>query len=495
MFERYRLTRFFITVATALSIAGCMSVDLETRLRGVERLPRPSVTYVTDSIACIGDMIADYYVSMQGGGLDPIRIAIPSVRDATDISTVQYPNSPIPADMTDMAIGIASRIGGPIRVIHIPNSDEFLDAARAASAPTDGAAMTYFNGFNTSHYRADTLLVYGALTEYDRLLQNLQRRLDGSFDFGGGETESNIEAAILNLRNQAQMTMDFRLVQPGVGDVINFVSSTNTVEIFQDGRDRSFGLSVGDQAIGYATSYSEAEARHHALRLLIELGLTETLGKYLLVPYWKCLPGAERGTFTPFKDITAKSEKLVVSPVDDLLLIPDELAGTEEGEDPGESENGAGEEKSETGDEEEADPYQPKDFRDEALIHTIIQNYQYAQFLKNGTRMMMPRQWEDQDYKAKDYSALVEGRRRKLYEILSLYRRNLPRYGAMSPDLALMELKKEFVANGVLDPADELHGVEMYTALWLNAPVRMNARWYSGPSTPLVSSGSPQAAR
>ena len=100
------------------------------------------------------------------------------------------------------------------------------------------------------------------------------------------------------------MTMDFRVVYASVGDVVNNSSSTNTVQVYQRGNDLSFGLSVDGNSIGYSTERSVVDARHKAIRLLIEWGVIEALGRYSYVPYWKCLPNSDNPQQIGFKDIS-----------------------------------------------------------------------------------------------------------------------------------------------------------------------------------------------
>lgn len=455
----------------AILLSGCLGVDADYRQRGVERLPTPTTTYVTDSISCIGDMMADYRWATEGGGSSPMRISIVSVRDSTATASLEFPNNEIPFSMTDMAIGIGSRLGGPVRLVHVPTSEEFLDAARAApSLPQLEDASSYFDSFMPSHYRSDTLLLYGALTEYDRLLQSNQKAADGSFEFGGGSTESLAELSILNLRNQARMTMDFRMVHPVVGDVVNHASSTNTITLYQNARDRSFAVDVDGNTIGFAQQFSEVDARHHAIRLLIELGMAETLGRYLLLPYWKCLPGASRTEFVEFKDVVSEGENMVISPVGN---VSESSTGAQE-----EAVEEASGEAGEEGDQGEESAGEPYDYRDRSIILSVMMDYSYAEYLQHGTRQVMPRPWEDYEFESEEYSSTIAGQRRKMQQVLLLYKKNIDAYENLGPDELMKRLNALFVENGVLSENDGMRSTNMYLALWLNAPIQKNARWH-----------------
>jgi len=97
------------------------------------------------------------------------------------------------------------------------------------------------------------------------------------------------------------------LIFQAVSDVINNSSSTNTVQVYQYGNDLSFGLSVDGNSIGYSSERSVVDARHKAIRLLVEWGVVEALGRYAYVPYWKCLPNSRNRSQIGFKDLLSSS--------------------------------------------------------------------------------------------------------------------------------------------------------------------------------------------
>lgn len=435
-----------------LFLGACVSTHSYKEFSKQIELPKQTKTRATDYLGCFGDMLTSY---RQGGkDLDLLRLAVVSVKDSTNVSTVssQLP-SEIPNDFTDMTLSIISRIGGPIRVIHIPGPQELFDAARYGSIP--GKKPPFFETFKASHYRADTLQIYGALTEYDRLVKNTQKDGDLSIEAGGGSGITNLEISSSGVTNVARMTMDFRVVYAAVGDVVNNSSSSNTVTVYQRGLDRSFGLSVDGNSIGYGTSRSVVDARHKAIRMLIEWGLIETIGRYALVPYWKCLPNSENKPMTGFKDIVSNNSLYSFHNIN--------LAGKKN----------KSNKKSDL-----------VDMRDKLLINAVISDFNNAEYLKQQTRRLLRRPEQDTtliqrksvNEKIVESKSIIEGKSTLRRNLLQLYKRD-KRYAKLSDIVLLKRLHNEFVKAKILSSKDPIMGEYMYTAMWLNAPVIRNARW------------------
>ena len=454
-----------ITVVLLTSlISACSTSQRQNEFSKQIEYPIETKTRATEFLGCFGDLLTTYRQS--GKGVDPLRLAVVAVKDATDVSTVTYTNSEIPSDYKDMTLSLISRIGGPVRVIHVPSANELFDAARYGSIP--GKKLPFLANFNASHYRGDTLQIFGALTEYDRLVSSNQRELDGSIEVGKGDGITNIEATASGIVNVARMTMDFRVVHAAVGDVVNNTSSSNTVTVYQRGRDLSFGLSIDGNTIGYSTSKSVVDARHKAIRLLIEWGLIETLGRYALVPYWKCLPNSENKKYIGFKDLVSNNGLYDFQNFNRIKKRTLSRRKT----------------KSEL-----------KDMRDKLLLEAVLSDYENAEYLKNKTRRLLKRPEKDTSLvqrkkvevkdprdkkktitKIVNTSSEIEGKSTLRHNVLTLYRAD-PKYTKLSDGQLLKRLHNEFVKARIISPKDTLTGAHMYLALWLNAPVKQGARW------------------
>lgn len=439
--------KIIIIVCITMGITACSTST--NRFSHALGFPTKNKTQMTDYLGCFGDMLTSYRKS--GNELDLLRLAVVSVKDSTNVSTTQsnFP-SEIPSDFTDMALNITSKIGGPIRIVHIPSSQELFDAARYGAIP--GKKPPFLNTFNATHYRGDTLQLYGALTEYDRISGNQTRDGDLSVEAGSGSGITNLEISATEVVNVARMTMDFRVAYAAAGDVVNHSSSSNTVTVYQRGSDRSFGLSVDGNSIGYSNSTSIVDARHKAIRLLIEWGLIETLGRYSLVPYWKCLPNSNNTPLIAFKDIVGSNG---------FYNFQTKRAGAIKR--PGN---------------------QYTDMRDKTLINSVISDFQNAEYLHNATRKLVRRNEKNSTLiqrvnlggKAVDRESQIEGKSTLRKKLLAPYKRQ-QQYSKMSDAVLLKTLRNKFIKAKILDTKDNLMSVNTYVALWLNVPIVKGGRW------------------
>lgn len=433
---------------TTLLLGGCSVAQRQNEFSRNIQYPLETQTRATGFLGCFGDMLSTY--RRDGNDVNPLRVAVVNVKDATNVSSFTYPDSEIPNNFTDMTLGLVSHIGGPIRISHIPTSDELLDAARYKSVTNESP----LSDFKASHYRYDTIQLYGALTEYDRIVDSKNSSINGAFEFGSGTGETNLEATATRVKNVARMTMDFRVVYASVGDVVNNSSSTNTVQVHQIGNDLSFGLSVDGNSIGYSNERSVVDARHKAIRLLIEWGVIEALGRYAYVPYWKCLPNSDNPQQIGFKDIVSDNSFYNFQTFN-----------------------------------KNKQPLSRKnpdfvDMRDKLLINSVLSDYHNAEYNKDGTRRLLKRPENDTtliqrktvDKKVVENKSIIDGKSTLRRDVLAHYRSD-SKYAKLSDSALLKRLHSEFVAAKVLSPNDNMMGADTYLALWLNVPVKKGARW------------------
>ncbi len=461
--------KFYIVCITIL-VSACSTSTRQNEFSRHIEYPLDTQTRATNYLACFGDMLTTYRTS--GNSVSPLKLAVVDVKDATNVSSSTYPDSEIPNNFTDMTLGLVSRIGGPIRVSHIPNSNEILDAARYKSI-NDQAP--YLGHFKPSHYNWATIQLYGALTEYDRVIRNTNKGAEGAFEFGSGSGETNLEASVSSIKNVARMTMDFRIVSAHVGDVVNNSGSTNTVQVYQLGNDLSFGLSVDGQSIGFSKENSVVDARHKAIRLLIEWGIMEALGRYAYVPYWKCLPNSDNKQQIGFKDIVADSSLYNFATLNRNKNY------------------------------KRARPNSNLvDMRDKMLMNAVLSDFHNAEYVDNGTRKLLKRPEKnttlvqrnkvDQAVPTKtevngktvtvnkkvskivESKSVIDGKATLRKDLLQLYRQDR-RYAKLSDSALLKRLHSEFVKAKVISPRDEMFSANTYLALWLNVPVKKGARW------------------
>lgn len=251
----------------------------------------------TESLHCFGRML-NAYVDQ------PLPVEVGVVKDATGASKEEE----VPIDLRDMTVSTVSKIGGPLSIVYRPTIEEaqLFNIGGAALIPTRAF------GFDT------IFTLYGAVTEFDRAVYGTKKSQNVSAQFGGGNGLTNLDFGRNQERTSTRMVMDFYANQTTMFSIANHTASTNAMLLNLDNIDHNYDISIEGNSIGWSESLSRIEARHASVRLLVELGVIETLGKAVPVPYWKCLPG---GIEDPETTQTARREFLEVQDVSDMHSI------------------------------------------------------------------------------------------------------------------------------------------------------------------------------
>ena len=105
-------SNLLLLIAFIFLIHACSSVQQSVITKDPSYFPTKRKTILTDELACFGNMLSDYSFAESGG--NPLPISIVSVTDKTNISIDA--SHEIPKDMTDLALGVASNIGGPLHI-------------------------------------------------------------------------------------------------------------------------------------------------------------------------------------------------------------------------------------------------------------------------------------------------------------------------------------------------------------------------------------------
>ena len=103
----------------------------------------------------------------------------------------------------------------------------------------------------------------------------------GGVGYGSGQSASRVALDLNMMTYRSQV-------------YITGVNSSNSMFI----RKTDFGWNVFasymDFGVSFDSDVTENQGLQAALRPALELGLIELLGKYFIVPYWKCIPGAKK---------------------------------------------------------------------------------------------------------------------------------------------------------------------------------------------------------
>ena len=102
-----------IMVSTTALLSACSVSERQNQFSRHIEYPLETQTRATNFLGCFGDMLTTYRTN--GNTVNPLKIAVVDVKDATNVSSSTYPDSEIPNNFTDMTLGLVSRIGGPVQ--------------------------------------------------------------------------------------------------------------------------------------------------------------------------------------------------------------------------------------------------------------------------------------------------------------------------------------------------------------------------------------------
>ncbi|MEM5344275.1 hypothetical protein [Paraburkholderia azotifigens] len=291
----FRLISYICISLSGMLLAAC--ANHEAVVVEPYSIPTQRIDAFTESLQCFGRMLSAYVDQ-------PLPVEVGVVKDDTGASK----DEEVPSDLRDMTVSTVSKIGGPLSIVYRPTIEE------TQLFNIGGAALIPSRAFGY-----DTIFtLYGAVTEFDRAVYGRKKSQNVSVEFGGGNGLTNLDFGRNEERTSTRMVVDFYANQTSMFSIANHTASTNAMLLNLDNVDHNYDISIEGNSIGWSESLSRIEARHASVRLLVELGVIETLGKAVPVPYWKCLPG---GIEDPETTQTARREFLEIQEAQNMHNI------------------------------------------------------------------------------------------------------------------------------------------------------------------------------
>lgn len=284
-----------------LLLCACVSKTIDYNLP--KEAPTVKKTDYSDALRKLGRMTRVF---------NSPKIKIQTVGVVDDTGAAQATGGEIPYDITEMIKSAVNSIGGS--VVFIPYDPHYL-------------SNMYKLKYTTLQNKVKPdILISGGITEFDRSLVATGDSYDFGGEFGMG---SNAPSGDLNFQDRnsiSSVTLDLNLVDIESMAMVPRMQAVNSVRVYKGARDTEIGFSILGVTFGVKGSVKKIQGRHAAVRTLVELSILEVVGKYLGLPYWKCL---DAGSAKPdpvvletIKDryyFASKQEK--ISMVQNLLRI------------------------------------------------------------------------------------------------------------------------------------------------------------------------------
>ncbi|MDD4953001.1 MAG: DUF4384 domain-containing protein, partial [Desulfovibrionaceae bacterium] len=258
------MKKYIVLLAIPLFLVSCKKmVDVELPVEA----PKAKSTSYTDALTKFGRLTKLFRVGK-------VNVQTTGVMD--DTGTAQATGGEIPFDITEMIKSSVNRIGGSI--VFIPYDPVYLKNQASLQFTTlEGKAKP-------------DVLVQGGITEFDRALESGSQGFDAGGSFGGGSNAPSAEFGTQDRDSTSSITLDLNMVDFETMAMVPRMQAVNSIKVFKAASDMEIGFSLFGATFGFKGSVKKIQGRHAAVRVLVEMSILEILGKYLNLPYWKCLP-------------------------------------------------------------------------------------------------------------------------------------------------------------------------------------------------------------
>ncbi len=233
-------------------------------------LPEVKTTIFSEAIRGLGRMNVIY-------GRGELRVMAKPIVDQTGTSLPTQ--GEIPQDISEMVKSSLNGIGG--NILYVPYDPEFmLNTAQTGYSEWGGKLLP-------------NIVLVGGLTEFGRGLVTKEKNLNLSGTAEELGVPMGLDFEDSSKSSLASITLDFNLIDFTTFTGIPFMQAVNNIKVHKTLKEDALGFTVYGQTLGLRGQIKKVEGRHAAIRLVVQLGIIQVLGKYQKLPYWRLLPSAE----------------------------------------------------------------------------------------------------------------------------------------------------------------------------------------------------------
>jgi len=249
---------------TLISLTACSSVPVK---KTQTTTPEIKVTTFTQAIEKLGLMYEIY-------AKPELRIMPTQILDKTGTSAPS--KGEIPYDVTDMMKTSLNNIGGGI--LFVPYNPVYMQQLAITGYTEWGEKLI------------PGVVIDGGITEFDRSLSTIGDGIEGGVASSLGSSPFGLDFGNDNKSSVSRATVDFNLIDFKRNVGIPHKSATNSIELYKSVGEKSIGATIYGVTLGSNSTVKHIQARHEAIRLLIQLSVIQIVGKYKQLPYWRLLP-------------------------------------------------------------------------------------------------------------------------------------------------------------------------------------------------------------
>jgi hypothetical protein len=269
----------FAILLVAVALTGCTAANPKLdQLQLPQEPPMARTTSFTTALSEMGTLSEIYATQL-------LKIQCEEIDDVT--GTSYHTGGEIPKSITIMVKSALNSIGG--RVVYIPFWPDYVNGIQVS-------------GYPVSHRKLiPDVILTGGITEFDRGLASLDRSRNFDvesqpLDHLGKDVPGDTIGLDYENGNKwamAKIAVDFNLVSYEGLYGIPKMQASNGINVYKGIREEEFGFTLLGPTIGLRGSVKKVQGRHDALRLLVQFSVIQLVGRYLDLPYWQLLDGAQ----------------------------------------------------------------------------------------------------------------------------------------------------------------------------------------------------------
>jgi hypothetical protein len=250
------------------AMTGCASLPTPAPVEFATPKPVARTTPYTKPLTCLGELYSTY-----SSNQSPLLIGVMPASDVTGAS--QFTSAEVPREFTLMVEAAVNSVSPRIRLINVDH--EFQVRENAV-----GGKFTRVT---------PRLLLKPGISEFDRgiNISSSKKDLSGFFGKGKGATDFSLDRG--NEAATARIGVDMMAYEYGTMSSIPNVHASVGAEVGRQGATGGWSVSIYGWGVGNTASQKGIQARHEAVRILTEYAVLQTLGRYLKLPYWRCVEG------------------------------------------------------------------------------------------------------------------------------------------------------------------------------------------------------------
>ena len=224
------------------------------------------------------DVLSDY-ATMLKAYVVPVTLDHPVVFEIDYIANQSGVDKDVPADLSSWVRSVLERIGDPF---------ETYRTWPSIAGSAHGNVLLGPHGPDRPKPPVPSFRVVGVLSGFkETLVNNKNHKLD--IAFGGGDTSTNIQAALDRTRTVTTLSVSLTLERPDTvavrGTTVDY-----EIDIAKDEKNRSIGLYVGGSGIGVGAKLTASQNTSDMMREAVAMAVIHMTAAAFQVPYYRCSP-------------------------------------------------------------------------------------------------------------------------------------------------------------------------------------------------------------